>query len=151
MAAARFTKANFQELTDEALEILSRHPGGGPKVRSLGIVCRLVFTDLRLLLDVGPSDDKAARKGAHLAWAWGGSWRGPKASVLVTLESEVGHRCAIGKESAATLAARDLIQINPLDETIDRDRALDLVPILLPLQKEWVARLEATGRGDLAR
>ena len=141
----------FRELTEEAIDLVSRHPTVGPKVRALGIVCRVVFTDLKLLLDVGPADAKALKKGHHLVWAWGGAWRGPKAAVLVTMPSDVAHRCAIGRENAASLAAKDVIRINPLDETVDRDRALDLVPILVPLQKKWVERLRERGRADLLR
>lgn len=131
----------FKALFDELFDTLSRHPEIGPKLRAQKTPQRFVVTDLGLVLDVRDASDARAKKGEHLEWVWGGK---AKWSPVVTMQmtSDLANRYFQGRENIPLAIARKKIVL----ETGDLPKVLDLLPIVAPFHKIWIAHLKKTGR-----
>lgn len=146
---APWTAAEFREGAELLLEFVSRHPQAGPRVGSLGIAARVLITDLGLELSLRPSDSRRRKTGHHLAWAWGRPKRATPTAVEVRLSSVVAARCAQGKQAVPLALARKEILVDGSATKADKEAVLDAVPVLLPLQKPFVALLRGKGLGNL--
>lgn len=133
----------FRKLFDELFELLSTDAEAGPKLRGFGTTQRYEVEDLGLVLEVGPADAKKAAKGSHLAWGWKPGKKGP--DVVLRMTAEVAHRYFVGKENVPLAVAKGRIAV----VEGDLKRVLDLLPVVIPFQKKWVARLKSTGRTAL--
>jgi hypothetical protein len=144
-AAGDYTAREFKDVTESLLDMVSRHPEAGPRLSRLGLSALLVFTDLGLSLSLRPAANARQRKGHNLTWRWVKSRPKPEPSVVVEMTSVLANRCAQGKEVVPLLVARGSIGITGTRNPEDRDAALDAVPVLISLQKRWVAELRSRG------
>src|SRR5262249_44168465 len=103
---------------------------------------RFVFTDVGLVLNVRDSDAKSAKAGKHLTWIWGDESRRWEPTVSMTMTADVANRYFQGKENVPLALARGSIRV----ETGDVAKVLDLLPIVAPFHRKWVATLKADGR-----
>jgi hypothetical protein len=138
-------KKEFQEVFDRLFEALSTDREIGPKLRARRTPQRFVFPDVGLVLNVKFADEKRAKKGQNLVWVWGDARRDWEPAVSMTMTSEVANRYFQGKENIPLSIARKVILL----ETGDLAKVLDLLPIVAPFHKKWVALLEAEGRSHL--
>lgn len=138
-------KKEFQEVFDRLFEALSRDPEIGPRLREKKTPQRFVFSDVGLVLNVRFADERQAKKGRNLVWVWGDAKRDWEPVVSMTMTSEVGNRYFQGKENIPLSIARKIILL----ETGDLAKVLDLLPIVAPFHKKWVALLKAEGRSHL--
>jgi hypothetical protein len=133
----------FRNVFDELFGMLSKDPEIGPRLRATRTPQRFVFTDLDLTLNVRDSDDRRAARGLNLIHVWGAC----KWEPVVTMEmtSDVANRYFQGRENVPVALARRVIVLR----TGDLSKVLDLLPVVQPFHKKWVARLKASGRTHL--
>ncbi len=139
-----WTAAEFRSVGDRLLDWVSRHPKAGPVIRELGLSGRIELTDLGLVLTVRLADARRLRQGHHLVWRWGTAAK-TAVSLRIALTSQLANRCTQGKEVIPLLVATGRIAVETLERPADRDKALDALPLLMPLQKEWGALLRREG------
>jgi hypothetical protein len=135
----------FREVFDRLFDALSADPQIGPALRAKKTPQRFVFSDYGLVLNVRFADDKEAKKGRNLVWVWGDGKRTWEPVVSMTMTSEVANRYFQGKENIPLSIARKVILL----ETGDLAKVLDLLPVVAPFHKKWVALLKAEGRSHL--
>ena len=138
-------KKEFQEVFDRLFDALSTDPEIGPRLREKKTPQRFVFSDMGLVLNVRFADERSAKKGRNLAWVWGDAKRGADPVVSMTMTSEVANRYFQGRENIPLALARGTIVL----ETGELGRVLDLLPIVAPFHRKWVALLKAEGRSHL--
>lgn len=138
-------KKEFQVVFDRLFEALSSDPEIGPRLREKKTPQRFVFSDFDLVLNVRFADAKEAKKGRNLVWVWGDGKRTWEPVVSMTMTSEVANRYFQGKENIPLSIARKIILL----ETGDLAKVLDLLPIVAPFHRKWVALLKAEGRSHL--
>ena len=120
---------------------LSHRPRDRPEARGDEDPQRFVFSDAGLVLNVTHADQKTAKKGRHLVWVWGDAKRTWEPVVSMTMASDVANRYFQGKENIPLAIARKIIVV----ETGDLAKVLDLLPIVAPFHRKWVAILKAEG------
>lgn len=138
-------KQEFRKVFDRLFLALASDPEIGPRLAATRTPQRFVFSDVHLVLNVTHADRKTAKKGRHLAWAWGDAKRAWEPVVSMTMASDVANRYFQGKENIPLAIARKIIVI----ETGDLARVLDLLPIVAPFHRKWVAILKAEGHTHL--
>jgi len=134
-------KNEFRRVFDRLFACLSEDPEVGPKLRATKTPQRFVFTDMSLVLNVRDADAKTARKGRNLVWIWGDKGWTWEPTVSMTMTADVANRYFQGKENIPLALARGIILI----ETGDMAKVLDLLPIVAPFHRKWVAALRAGG------
>jgi len=134
-------KEEFRKVFDRLFLALASDPEIGPRLAATRTPQRFVFSDAGLVLNVTHADRKTAKKGRHLAWVWGDAKRTWEPVVSMTMTSDVANRYFQGKENIPLAIARKGIVI----ETGDLARVLDLLPIVAPFHRKWVAILKAEG------
>lgn len=139
-----WTKSEFRKAAELLLRMLSTHAEAGPRLKSLGLTSRFVFTDIGLVLDVSPGNGRRGR-GGHLAWSWGKKQRARRPSVVIELTSVTANRCAQAKVPVPLALARGEITVAAREQPYDRDAALDTLPVVVPLQKLWIELLRERG------
>ena len=138
-------KKEFREVFDRLFDALSTDPEIGPKLRARKTPQRFVFSDMDLVLNVRDADDRRAKKGQNLTWVWGDSDRDWEPDVSMTMSADVANRYFQGKENVPLAIARGIIHI----ETGHLIKVLELLPIVAPFHRKWVALLKAEGRTHL--
>lgn len=138
-------KDEVRRLFDRLFTALSRDPEIGPKIRAARTPQRYVFSDFGLVLNVRDAPDKLAAKGDNLYWVWGDKKRQWTPDVSLTMTSDVANRYFQGRENIPLALAKKTILI----ETGDIGKVLDLLPIVAPFHKKWVAILKAEGPAHL--
>ncbi len=138
-------KKEFQSVFDRLFDALSTDPEIGPALRARKTLQRFVFSDMGLVLNIRGADDKRAAKGQNLLWVWGDAKRTWDPDVSMTMTAEVANRYFQGKENIPLSIARKIILL----ETGHLAKVLDLLPIVAPFHKKWVALLKAEGRSHL--
>jgi hypothetical protein len=138
-------KKEFQQVFDRLFDALSTDPEIGPRLRARKTPQRFVFSDMDLVLNVRDADEKRAKKGQHLLWVWGDARRSWEPVVSMTMTADVANRYFQGKENIPLSIARMVILL----ETGDLAKVLDLLPIVAPFHRKWIALLEAEGRSHL--
>ena len=139
------SKKEFRGVFDRLFDALSTDPEIGPKLRARKTPQRFVFSDMDLILNVRDADDKRAGKGQNLFWIWGDADRDWDPDVSMTMTADVANRYFQGKENVPLSIARKIIHI----ETGHLIKVLELLPIVAPFHKKWVALLKAEGRSHL--
>jgi len=134
-------KEEFRKVFDRLFLALATDLEIGPKLGATRTPQRFVFSDAGLVLNVTHADKKTAKKGRHLAWVWGDAKRTWEPVVSMTMTTDVANRYFQGKENIPLAVARKIIVI----ETGDLARVLDLLPIVAPFHRKWVAILKAEG------
>lgn len=134
-------KEEFRKVFDRLFLALASDPEIGPKLAATRTPQRFVFSDAGLVLNVTHGDRKTAKKGRHLVWVWGDAKRTWKPVVSMTMASDVANRYFQGKENIPLAIARKIIVV----ETGELARVLDLLPIVAPFHRKWVAILKAEG------
>jgi hypothetical protein len=138
-------KEEFRKVFDRLFLALASDPEIGPKLAATKTPQRFVFEGSGLVLNVKHADAKAAKKGRHLVWVWGDAKRTWKPVVSMTMAPDVANRYFQGKENIPLAIARKIIIL----ETGDLARVLDLLPIVAPFHRNWVAILKAEGLSHL--
>jgi hypothetical protein len=134
-------KEELRKVFDRLFLALASDPEVGPRLAATKTPQRFVFSDARLVLNVTHADRKTAKKGRHLSWVWGDAKRTWEPVVSMTMTSDVANRYFQGKENIPLAIARKIIVV----ETGDLAKVLDLLPIVAPFHKKWVAILKAEG------
>jgi hypothetical protein len=134
-------KDEFRKVFDRLFLALASDPEIGPKLGATKTPQRFVFSDSGLVLNVTYADAKTAKKGRHLTWVWGDAKRTWEPVVSMTMASDVANRYFQGRENIPFAIARGTIVL----ETGDLARVLDLLPIVAPFHRKWVAILKAEG------
>lgn len=134
-------KEEFRKVFDRLFRALASDPEIGPKLAATKTPQRFVFSDAPLVLNVTHADRKTADKGRHLVWVWGDAKCTWAPVVSLTMTSDVANRYFQGKENIPLAIARKIIVV----ETGDLARVLDLLPIVAPFHRKWVAILKAEG------
>ena len=134
-------KEEFRKVFDRLFLALASDPEIGPKLAAAKTPQRFVFSDAGLVLNVTHGDQKTARKGRHLVWVWGDAKRTWEPVVSMTMTSDVANRYFQGKENIPLAIAG---KINVV-ETGDLAKVLDLLPIVAPFHRKWVAILKEEG------
>jgi len=129
----------FKQIFDLLFETLSKDLEVGPKLRAAKTAQRFVITDLDLVLNVKDSDARRAATGQNLVWVWGDKKRKWEPVVTMEMSSEVANRYFQGKENVPLDLARGIIVL----KSGEMARVLDLLPIVAPFHKKWVAKLKA--------
>jgi hypothetical protein len=138
-------KKEFQQVFDRLFDALSTDPEIGPRLRGQKTPQRFVFSDVDLVLNVRDADEKRAKKGQNLLWVWGDAKRTWEPAVSMTMTADVANRYFQGKENIPLSIARKIILL----ETGDLAKVLDLLPIVAPFHRKWIALLESEGRSHL--
>jgi len=138
-------KDEFQKTFDRLFTALATDPEIGPKLAATKTPQRFVFEGSGLVLNVTHADAKTAKKGRHLMWVWGDRKRTWEPVVSMTMAPDVANRYFQGKENIPLAIARKIIVL----ETGDLARVLDLLPIVAPFHRKWVAILKAEGPAHL--
>lgn len=139
------SRDEFLQVFDRLFTMLSRDREVGPKLRDARSPQRYVFPDLGVTLDVRDADAKQAAKGECLTWVWNKKRVPWKPDVVLEMSSDVANRFFQGRENVPLALARKTI----VAREGDVNKALDLLPIILPFHKSWVARLKADGMSHL--
>jgi hypothetical protein len=134
-------KQEFRKVFDRLFLALASDSEIGPRLAAAKTPQRFVFSDVGLVLNVTHADPKVAKKGRHLSWVWGDAKRTREPVVSMTMTSDVANRYFQGKENIPLAIARKLIVV----ETGDPAKVLDLLPIVAPFHRKWVAILKAEG------
>ena len=135
----------FKRTFDLLFETLSRDAAIGPALRATKTSQRFVFTDLKLVLNVKDSDARRFAKGDSLVWMWGDAKRTWEPVVTMEMTSELANRYFQGKENVPLALARGTIDL----QSGDMAKVLDLLPIVAPFHKKWIATLKAEGLDQL--
>ena len=138
-------KEEFRKVFDRLFLALASDREIGPKLAATKTPQRFVFLDARLVLNITHADRKTAKKGRHLMWVWGDAKRTWEPVVSMTMTSDVANRYFQGKENIPLAIARKIIVV----ETGDLAKVLDLLPIVAPFHRKWVAILRAEGLAHL--
>ncbi len=134
-------KEEFRRVFDRLFSALGSDPAIGPRLAATKTPQRFVFEGVGLVLNVTHADAKSRKKGQNLVWVWGDAKRTWEPVVSMTMAPEVANRYFQGKENIPLAIARGSIVI----ETGDLGRVLDLLPIVAPFHRKWVAILKAEG------
>jgi hypothetical protein len=134
-------KDEFQKVFDRLFTALGSDPSIGPALAATKTPQRFVFEGTGLVLNVTHAEAKSARKGRHLAWVWGDAKRTWEPIVSMTMAPDVANRYFQGRENIPLAIAKGRIVV----ETGDLARVLDLLPVVAPFHKKWVAILKAEG------
>lgn len=134
-------KKEFRKVFDRLFRALASDPEIGPKLAATKTPQRFVFSDTGLVLNVTHADRRTAKKGRHLLWVWGDEKRSWEPVVSMTMTSDVANRYFQGKENIPLAIARKTIVV----ETGDLAKVLDLLPIVAPFHRKWVAVLKSEG------
>lgn len=133
--------AELHRVFDRLFDLLSTDPETGPRLRARDTPQRFVFTDLGTRLDVWPADAKRASKGHALSWTWDKKKPLREPDVVLAMTSDVANRYFQGKENVPlALATKRIVLVSG-----DVGRALDLLPIVLPIHARWVSRMKSDG------
>ncbi len=135
----------FRRVFDRLFDALGRDPSIGPRLAATKTPQRFVFAGTDLVLNVTYCEGKAVRNRQHLAWVWGDAKRSWEPAVSMTMAPAVANRYFQGKENIPLAIARKIIVI----ETGDLGRVLDLLPVVAPFHRKWIAILESEGLGHL--
>lgn len=134
-------KDEFRRVFDRLFSALGSDPSIGPRLAATRTPQRFVFEGIGLVLNVTHADAKSRKKGQNLVWVWGDAKRTWEPVVSMTMAPDVANRYFQGKENIPLAIARGSIVI----ETGDLGRVLDLLPIVAPFHRKWVAILKAEG------
>ena len=134
-------KDEFRRAFDRLFEALGSDPSIGPSLAAKRTPQRFVFEGTGLVLNVTYADAKLSRKGRHLVWVWGDAKRTWEPIVSMTMTPAVANRYFQGKENIPLAIARKRIVL----ETGDLARVLDLLPVVAPFHRKWIAILKAEG------
>jgi len=117
----------MRELLDELLRVVDSDPELGPRLRSVGITYRYVFTDLDLSLIIAGSEE-----GTHnLRWSFSDQpeWM---PSLTLAMTADVANRYLQGRENLAIAMARGEIRCS-----CKARAALELLPISPALSERY--------------
>ena len=134
-------KDEIRKVFDRLFTALGSDPAIGPRLAAKKTPQRFVFEGTGLVLNVTHGDAKSAKKGLHLVWVWGDAKRTWEPVVSMTMALDVANRYFQGRENIPLAIARKIIVL----ETGDLARVLDLLPIVAPFHRKWVAILKAEG------
>ena len=134
-------KDEFRRVFDRLFSALGSDPAIGPRLAATKTPQRFVFEGTGLVLNVTHGDAKSAKKGQHLVWVWGDAKRTWEPVVSMTMALDVANRYFQGKENVPLSIARKIIHL----ETGHLIKVLELLPIVAPFHKKWVAILKAEG------
>jgi len=124
--------AEFREVMDRALTVVSTDEAMGPRVRDEAIATRVELTDLALVVNIRPAEPSAV---GFLTWEWSDDVDWPPATRM-TMSSEVANRCLQGAEAVATAMARGRIRAAG-----DVRGALAMLPAIQPLFERYRAMI----------
>jgi len=133
--------AELRRVFDRLFDLLSTDRDTGPALRAKDTPQRFVFTDFATTLDVWPADVRRARTGHSLDWTWDARKPPREPAVALEMTSEVANRYFQGKENVPLALVRKRIVV----AAGDAQKALDLLPIVLPFHPKWVARMKSDG------
>jgi len=104
-APAVRSAVEFRNALEQALAGVDADERSGALLRAAGLAIRFSFPDLKMVLNVAPSDDP----GHHLRWSFedGPEWS-PK--LKLEMDSEVANAYLQGRESLAIAMARRRIR-----------------------------------------
>lgn len=127
--ASPFTsREEFREVMDRLMQMMSEHPGVGPRLRAANLPQRFEFDDLGLIMNI-----RAGRPGeqANLSWEWSDEvdWS-PR--VHMTMSSCTANRYFQGRENMAYAIIRR--RINTWG---DIRSAIELVPLTKPIYQHY--------------
>jgi len=134
-------RKEIKKVFDLLFSTLSRDPEIGPKLAASRTPQRFVFSDAGLILNVKYADSALAKKGDNLVWVWGDEKRTWEPVVTMTMTAAVANRYFQGRENIPLALARKIIVL----ESGEMSKVLDLLPIVAPFHKKWVAKLKADG------
>ena len=130
-AASPFrSAAEFREVMDRALTVLSTDEAMGPRVREGAIATRVDLTDLSLVVNIRPAEGS---EDGFLVWEWSDDVDWAPATRMA-MSSEVANRCLQGAEAVATAMARQRIRAAG-----DVQGALAMLPAIRPLFERYRA------------
>ena len=134
-------KDEIRSVFDRLFTALGSDSSIGPRLAATRTPQRIVFEGTGLVLNVTYAGAKLGKKGQHLVWVWGDEKRTWEPIVSMTMTPDVANRYFQGRENIPLAIARKIIVL----ETGDLARVLDLLPIVAPFHKKWVAILKAEG------